>query len=284
MQDNELREILSVNLAPSRIIDARIEEAYDRIRNAETTPTGGRNRHARRFWAGMGSVAAVLAVMVTVCVMNPVMAKELPIVGGIFNKLSELFMFGQIPESETVVLFQEEESAANQASDVEDEKGQNKGDTAAYQKTFGDITITLTEEYATNQALFIGVNIKNAQEFPQMAVYPNGTQNMALETKEQYSFRPDVVSALRYVEGKLTDTHTFEGILRIDYSEINVDETKYQQALEEKRASGEELWLTDENYFQYMDEYEVPVTFAMKLDITNVVGTLGEPLPLPAIE
>ncbi|MDE6364415.1 MAG: hypothetical protein K2L86_09170, partial [Lachnospiraceae bacterium] len=30
--------------------------------------------------------------------------------------------------------------------------------------------------------------------------------------------------------------------------------------------------------------YEVPETFAMKLDITNVVGTLGEPLPLPAIE
>lgn len=33
---------------------------------------------------GLGSTAAVLALTFTFCVMNPVMAKEIPVLGGIF--------------------------------------------------------------------------------------------------------------------------------------------------------------------------------------------------------
>lgn len=284
MQEKELRKKLSADLEPSRIIDARMEEAYQMIRNAEVRPERGRNPFVRRILVGMGSVAAVFALMITFCVMNPVLAREIPIVGGIFSKLSELFSFGQLPEEETIVLFQEEDNTtANRISESGTEKRQGVGDAAAYQKTSGDLTITLTEEYATNQAFFIGVNIRNTQEFPKMVVFMDGTQKLSLETAEQYSFRTDTVPALRQVEGKFTDAHTFEGILRIDYSEINVDDRKYQEAIKGMDIKDMPA-ITDANYDQYMDEYEIPETFTMKLDITNVVGDLAEPLPLPPIE
>lgn len=112
IQENELKQILSADLRPSVIIDAKIEEAYNRIRSTEIPLTSNKNLLVRRIMVGMGSVAAVLALMVTFCVMNPVLAREIPIVGGIFNKLSELFSFGQIPEEETITLFQEAETTA----------------------------------------------------------------------------------------------------------------------------------------------------------------------------
>ena len=87
---------------------------------------------------------------------------------------------------------------------------------------------------------------------------------------------------MRLIEGKFVDAQTFEGILRIDYSEINKDERKYIQAYEEAIAAGEELLLTSENYAQYVDEYEIPQTFTMKLDISNIVGDLAQPLPFPS--
>ena len=195
MQEKELRRMLSVNLEPSSIIDARMEEAYQMIRKAERKPESVKNPFVRRLLVGMGSVAAVFVLMAAFCVTNPVLAKEIPIVGGIFNKMSELFSFGQIPEKETVILFQEENKTANQTSKSGDAMEQSAGNTAAYQKTSGNLTVTLTEQYATNQAVFIGINIKNTQEFAKMAVFTDGTQTMSLETREQYSFRDDAIPA-----------------------------------------------------------------------------------------
>lgn len=249
------------------------------IRKAERKPESAKNPFVRRLLVGMGSVAAVFVLMAAFCVTNPVLAKEIPIVGGIFNKMSELFSFGQIPEKETVILFQEENKTANQTSKGGDAMEQSTGNTAAYQKTSGNLTVTLTEQYATNQAVFIGINIKNTQEFAKMAVFTDGTQTMSLETREQYSFRDDAIPAWRYAEGKFTDAHTFEGIIRIDYSEINVDDRKYQEAVKNADEEGRPI-IDDSTYSQYMEEYEIPETFTMKLDITNVVGDLDEPLPL----
>lgn len=283
MQENELRRILGTDLGASRIIDEKIGKAYEKIRRAEVKPKvmsyGRRNPVLRRIVVGIGSVAAVFALMITFCVMNPVFASEIPIFGGIFSKLSELFSFGRLPEEETVILYQENGELSGDAA------GEQTENANAYQKTSGDITITLTEEYATNQAVFIGVNVKNAQEFPKMERYPDGTQNLSVETAEQYSFREDIVCANRPVEGQFTDAHTFDGILRIDYSDIDCSDRKYQQMLEEAVRAGADItqpeyWLTDENYDQYIEKYEIPETFTMKLDISNIVGQLEESLPV----
>lgn len=258
MQENELRRVLGAELSPSRVIDTKIEEAYRNIRDKEVRRTDGKSLTAHRILVGIGSVAAVFALMVTFCVMNPVMAGEIPVLGGIFEKLSDWFPFGRLPEEGTVELYQENadvvSAQTDQGSAGDGALGaQEARDAAMYQQTSGDITITLTEVYASNQAAYIGVRVSSAQGFSDRAVYADDRrQNLGVETTEYYSFRQDVIKRWRYIEGEFTDAHTFEGILRIRYSEINWDDRKY----------------------------EIPETFGMRLDISNIVGELAEQLPV----
>ncbi len=141
--------------------------------------------------------------------------------------------------------------------------------------------MTLTEEYATNQAIFIGIRVENEQEFPETAIFADGTQQIRFETNERYSFRrqgDELVGGIRDVQGTFEDAHTFIGIMRIDYSEINIDGSKYEEALRQAEAQGEDApMLTDENYYDYMELYEVPDTFTLNLEITRLVGYLANP-------
>lgn len=112
-----------------------------------------------------------------------------------------------------------------------DDAGEASGNVTAeqYQKKDHGITVTLTEEYASNQAVFVGIRVENEEEFPEMMTMTDNTQYLRLKTKERYSFRTndseDCIYAERDVEGKFEDANTFIGIMRIDYSEIDTDES-----------------------------------------------------------
>ena len=144
-------------------------------------------------------MAAVICVTFTFCVMNPVLASEIPILGSIFSKVADLYPFGKIPEENTVELALAED----------------------FISTDGGITISVTEEYASNQACYIGMKVESEQAFPEMAATVDGGQQfIKARTVENYSFCPEERSNRRYIEGKFVDEHTFLGIIRIDYDEI----------------------------------------------------------------
>ena len=280
--DKDLRRILGVDLEESDIIDAKIEETYAMIRNmdkiSEKKSGKIKNKKAvkhknpwRGIVIGFGSVAAALVLTFTFCVMNPVMAKEIPILGGLFAKVADVFSFGKLPEEEATELY----------TTAGEELPENDKEKELYQKTDNGVTVTLTEEYASNQAVYVGIRVENEQEFPEMMVLEGGMQQLHVKTQEQYSFRKQGEEALingrRTLEGKFEDAHTFTGIMRIDYSEIDKDESKYLEAFREAEARGEELWLTDENYFDYIEQYEIPETFTIDLEITDIIGDLANP-------
>lgn len=275
--DEDFIRILGADLKDSDTIDMRIEETYTIIRNAEKRAKK-KTRRKKNYWKGIGvglvSAAAVLTLTFTFCAMNPVMAKEIPVLGGIFEKVADIFSFGKLPEDETAELFTVEGEALSE-NEAEEEGAE------LYRKTDGGVTLTLTEEYASNQAIYVGIRVENEEGFPEMMTMADGTEHLRFKTREHYSFRTKDDEAYNYaerdVEGKFEDGHTFIGIMRIDYSEIDVDESKYQAALQEAEAKGEELPLTDENYFDYMEKYEVPETFTMDWEITQIIGYLAEP-------
>lgn len=169
---------------------------------------------------------------------------------------------------------------ADSAEDIADttEVSETSDDTTLlrYQASDQGITFTLTEYYASNQAVFIGVRIENEEPFPEMANFGgrDGYQLLQLMTTEMYSFRDEgneVVTGGRNVEGKLEDEHTFVGIMRIDYDSIRIDDRKYIAAYEEAEAKGEPLpWIDAETYDLYIDQYEVPDSFQMQLQIDSV--------------
>lgn len=285
ISDDILYEILGTELTDSGIIDSKIEQAYAVIRKQNKKTAGKRARAHKKtkIFIGLGSVAAVILLSFTFCVMNPVMASELPIVGSLFAKVADVFRFGEIPEKETETLYQEEAEilqeedakvlGKEEAGSVETESSQ------PYQVTQGNITVTLEEEYVSNQAIFIGIRIENTQEFPEMAAFvESGTQWLDVRTKEDYPFRPEQIMTRRRIEGKFEDAHTFIGVLRLDYSEISVDDSRYNKAIDEAEEKGEEYPeinnLTRDEWFDY---YEIPDSYEMTLEITQIIGTLKNP-------
>lgn len=249
--DKILYDVLGAELEESDIIDAKIDEAYKIIRARK------RSSIWRKAWITCGSTAAVLCLTFLFCVMNPVMAREIPILGTIFAKVADVFPFGNLPEEESSVLYEEENSL--------------------YQVKDEGLTVTLEQEYVSNQALFIGVRIESEEPIPELVAYvENGGQFLALRTKETYSFRPeDSITTRRKLEGKFEDDHTFIGIMRIDYSELSLDSRRYDKAVDEADAKGEEYpEFTDE----WADYYDIPTQFEMEFEITQIIGTLKNPV------
>lgn len=285
LSDREISEILGAELSENDVINMKMEEAYTVIRKLnDKENSNNRKRRGRNLWKrtliGFGSAAAILALTFVFCAMNPVAAREIPILGSLFAKVADVFPFGHLPEEDTVILY--EDNGEN--SDENEDGNAFAEDTSLYQQTDGDLTVTLTEEYVSNQALFIGIRIENTQEFPEMAAYvDSGAQWMQVRIHENYSFRPDdPIYTRRQIEGKFEDEHTFIGILRIDYSEIAVDSRRYGKAIEEAEQKGEEPpALTGLTEDEWLDHYEIPSSFTMEIEITHIVGTLKEATPFP---
>lgn len=261
ISDETLRDILGVTLSKNAVIDAKTQEAYTMIRQAGEEKSRsrkyGKKNTGKRIFTGIVSAAAVFFFTCILCVMNPVIAKEIPILGSIFAKVADIFTYGNIPEEETENLY---------TADAQ----------THYQMTDQDIKVTVTEEYASNQAVFIGIRVENADEFPELVAFvESGAQFLDIRTRETYSFRPDPIVTRRRIEGQFEDPHTFIGVMRIDYSELIIDYSRYDKAVEEAEARGEEY--PEFSMEEWADYYDMPSSFDMTLEITQIIGTLQNP-------
>lgn len=254
ISDQTLYEVLGAELKDSAVIDARMQQAYEMIREKSRTKNSGtdngvtenkpartvkirkeditcrKNGNAawRKVFIALGSMAAILCVTCIFCVMNPVMAREIPFLGSIFGKIADVYTFGKLPEEGTVNLLTED----------------------ALVSTDGGITISVTEEYASSQALYIGIKVENEQAFPEMvATIDKGQQFIKARTLENYSFNPGQRKDRRYIEGKFVDEHTFIGSIRVDYDNLG--------------------WQSEE-------AEDIPESYTMELEIVEIASTLKD--------
>ena len=277
----------------------RKKQVHDKNHTARKNQVHGKNHTAwQKLAYGLGTVAAVIIVSIGICVANPSLAADIPILGNIFAKVQEVFPFGRIPEDETTRLYDENvrtpqtaieksnlmvggdpniiDEAAGSETDTSGESMKDEG--FIYRDQDNGITVTFTEYYASNQAIFFGVCIESEEAFPAFATMGDTDyQLIQARTEEQYSFRDTIVGGFRNIEGRLEDAHTFAGIMRVDYDSINVDDSKYEAACREAEEKGEELpAVTEETWDQYMDRYEVPEEFAVQIKIESLRGYCRE--------
>lgn len=297
--DAELRRLLGTELPGSPLIEGRIQAAYSEIRDRADRRSrrkkrglekgGGAGSALRWMKAGL-SGAAVLMAAVIFWVSGSSMAEELPAGGGIFGKLWGLFTYGGVPEEETVSLqgAQTTETAVGEGAPGRQEAGGTDGQDGdvltQYQAADQGLTVTLSEYYASNQSILVGVRVESEKPFPEFAFMQNEPHRQILTawTEERYSFRDagdEQINGARQIEGRLVDDHTFEGVMRIDYDSIRVDSRKYDRAYEEgeraAKARGEAfagVEVTEENYDDWFGQYELPGNFRMELAITKLKG------------
>ena len=157
----------------SPLIDRKIEEAYGIIR--ERSEKKKRQSRKRKF-VQTGAAAAAIVVAIGFCAANPVLAKELPLIGSVIERVQELLGFQEIPTEEIVTLVPTGQGKYN-AGEREEAGDNNTGATgiqstetsveatepAQYQVSDQGYTITLTDYYATNQAIFLGVKMESEE-------------------------------------------------------------------------------------------------------------------------
>ena len=289
----KLREDIEI---PAVVTD-KIQKTYQQIKNQEPLAhTSG--RFMKIAARSCGAVAAALAVGFIVCVTNPVMARELPLVGGLFEKLqNEVSFFGNFADNATVL---EEPPVEMNASD------------GLYTKTADGLTITFSEVYANEQAIYLTMLAQSEEPFPDtmMSQTDNGSERpvLTLEYLKNYSFmdaaqNENCSMGFANLEGMFLDENTYSCILRIDLDSDTTDMTEYnlkneelsQEILDSMGITYEDMNdETEEGYAllsQYVDELssrqgalkdyikkiELPESFTLTLDITRLVGDKAEP-------
>ena len=185
-----------------------------------------------------GGFVAVLALGFVVCVTNPVMARELPLVGGLFEQLqNEVSFFGNFADKATVL--KEPENPASADADKQASKDTGTSDNTAapadgvYTKTSDGLTLTFSEVYANDQAIYLTMLATSEEAFPDtmMQETETGTTHpvISMEADTLYSFIENQTDTFHFLqpEGKFLDDHTYSCIIRLDLASAARDTSEY---------------------------------------------------------
>lgn len=309
--DNEkkLKDDLNRDIALPAVVHERINTAY-RMIEEHTVKQKKKTRNPYHWMKTGAKVAGGLAAAVAVgfifCAANPVMARELPLIGGIFEQLQDkVSFFGNFSDKATSL----EESAAP-TSDTEKLPETSSADETpretVFTKTQDGLTITLSEIYANDLTCYITVKAVSEEPFPDTLMDQDGKPCISLVTEPRYSFLEDtgMNPGMQYInpEGEFTDDHTYIAILRLDtqFEDTAEFEQKYQEMVDEILA---EMGITMDDIndeteeghanleefnnrvlarggalqSQYVKPIVTPETYTLNLTFKEFIGDKAEP-------
>ena len=298
--EKDFQEKLQKDTEIPVIVHERINQAYRLIEN--NTAVQKKAPKDPYHWMKIGGriaggAAAVLIIAFVFYMTDPVMAKNIPVVGGLFETLqNNVSFFGDFADHATTL---EAVDGVETEENSQDSTAANAADTA-YTKTADGLTITCSEVFANSQAVYMTMQFKSDTPFPQTETRAeSGTPIIDLDMTGGVDFNPDADPSIDgQVEGQFLDDNTYACIFRYDLAQVAKDYTEYnekydemtQQVLDEMGITDADLSdETDEGYAlleEYVDkiserggEYrnyikniEIPDTFNLHLDISAVKG------------
>ena len=272
-------------------------------------------------------LTAAAAVFSAVCITNPAFAENIPLVGNVFKQLGNSLGFSgdyskyakQLTDSTEDALSadadgRQEGSSNSQNAQSEDQNTTENNnadktkDNESYSKTVDGTTVTLSEVYCNEMALYLSMTIHTEDRFPDTFITSDGKPNIKLSENSTVKYdymdgKSNLFNA--YLDGKMLDDNTYAGVLRIPVEDMTVDEAGWTKFYEVRNAFFKEKGIdVDSEDFSFdklaqtlgMDEYSdaklpqvggpaisdyvkdirVPDRFTMELDLKDIVGTLPE--------
>ena len=272
-------------------------------------------------------LTAAAAVFSTVCITNPAFAENIPLVGNVFKQLgNSLGFYGdyskyakQLTESTEDTQpadsdGSQEGSSNSQNAQAEDQNttenhnADKTKDNQSYSKTVDGTTVTLSEVYCNEMALYLSMTIHTEDKFPDTFITSDGKPNIKLSENSTVKYdymdgKSNLFNA--YLDGKMLDDNTYAGVLRIPVEDMTVDDAGWTKFYEVRNAFFKEKGIdVDSEDFSFdklaqtlgMDEYsdeklpqvggpaisdyvkdiKVPDRFTMELDLKDIVGTLPD--------
>lgn len=320
-----LREQLKKDADIPFVVHERVNRAYrmiDHHQVKQKAPVKNPTHWMKTAYRIAGSLAAVFVLAFVLCIANPVMAKNLPLVGGLFEQLqNHVSFFGNFADKATPLTEPDAPAAENadaandaEASDTAASSSDPSDATAAdgvYTKTSDGLTITFSEVYANDQAIYLTMTAKSEEPFPptMMSQTEIGEEQPLFNMTfvDSYSFLPADSSysgvGSTNPEGIFIDENTYSCILRLDLAEVKQDTSEFtaqydamvQEVLDEMGITSDDMNdETEEGYAlltefndrvsarggalrSYIKEIDLPDTFDLHLNITQFVGYKADP-------
>ncbi len=272
-------------------------------------------------------LTAAAAVFSAVCITNPAFAENIPLVGNVFKQLGNSLGFYGDYSKYAKQLTDSTEDARSADADGSQEGSNNSQnvqaedqnttennnsdktkDNESYSKTVDGTTVTLSEVYCNEMALYLSMTIHTEDKFPDTFIRSDGKPDIKLSENSTVKYdymdgKSNLFNA--YLDGKMLDDNTYAGVLRIPVEDMTVDDAGWTKFYEMRNAFFKEKGIdVDSEDFSFdklaqalgMDEYsdaklpqvggpaisdyvkdiKVPDRFAMELDLKDIVGTLPE--------
>ena len=272
-------------------------------------------------------LTAATAVFSAVCITNPAFAENIPLVGNVFKQLgNSLGFYGdyskyakQLTASAEDTLSADADGSQEGSSNSQNAQSEDQNttennnadktkDNESYSKTVDGTTVTLSEVYCNEMALYLSMTIHTEDKFPDTFITPDGKPNIKLSENStvKYDYMDEKSNLFNaYLDGKMLDDNTYAGVLRIPVEDMTVDDAGWTKFYEVRNAFFKEKGIdVDSEDFSFdklaqvlgMDEYsdeklpqvggpaisdyvkdiKVPDRFAMELDLKDIVGTLPD--------
>ena len=306
------------------------EKSTEKSTGSSGKKSSGTAKSHKKFKAvyktALGLTAAA-AVFSAVCITNPAFAENIPLVGNVFKQLgNSLGFYGdyskyakQLTDSTEDALSadadgSQEGSSNSQNVQVEDQNttenhnADKTKDDQSYSKTVDGTTVTLSEVYCNELAMYLSMAIHTEDKFPDTFITSDGKPNIKLseDSTVKYDYMDGKSNLFNaYLDGKMLDDNTYAGVLRIPVDDMTVDDAGWTKYYEVRNAFFKEKGIdvdsedfsfdklaqvlgmdeySDENLPQvggpaisdYVKDIKVPDRFAMELDLKDIVGTLPE--------
>ena len=272
-------------------------------------------------------LTAAAAVFSAVCITNPAFAENIPLVGNVFKQLgNSLGFYGdyskyakQLTASAEDTLSADADGSQESSSNSQNAQSEDQNttennnadktkDNESYSKTVDGTTVTLSEVYCNEMALYLSMTIHTEDKFPDTFIRSDGKPNIKLSENSTVKYdymdgKSNLFNA--YLDGKMLDDNTYAGVLRIPVEDMTVDEAGWTKFYEVRNAFFKEKGIdVDSEDFSFdklaqalgMDEYsdaklpqvggpaisdyvkdiKVPDRFTMELELKDIVGTLPE--------
>ena len=300
--EKDFQKKLQKDIEMPEIVHEHINQAYRLIENNAVLQKKASKDPYHWMKSGgriAGGMAAVLVVGFVFCAINPVMAKNIPVVGGLFEILQDnVSFFGDFSDHATTL--EAVDGTKTDSSETDGAKTDHANNDAIYTKTADGLTITCSEVYANSQAIYVTMQFKSDKPFPETETgAESGTPVIDLDMTGGVDFNSEASPVIDgQVEGKFLDDNTYACIFRYDLAEAAKDYTEYnekynemtQQVMDEMGITQADLDdQTDEGYAlleefinklserggeyqKYIKDIDIPDTFNLHLDITKVRG------------
>ena len=320
--NEKIESTLNAQFEIPKTVNAAKEEAFAKIREKAAQKTAERKivemgksdkrkkKKGKIFRTAMGITAAAAAFS-AVCIVNPAFASNIPLIGKVFAQVgSSLGFAGDYKEYAKPL---EKENAAETPAKNEEELKETDSEEkkeVTYSKTVDGTTVTLSEVYCNDVALYLSMIIETEEKFPQTGTWQDGTPLIDINNSSlDFSYNPSYSTAWGshingVLDGKMLDEHRFAGVLRVDLAETTYDyegsEKLYadrnaillEQGIDLMEEGGYEKLAaamgaenpTDQmieeycglNSEDYMKEITVPDKFDVSLNIRKIIGRLPE--------